>query len=299
MASRVMSQMQLNWLLVFIISLGIIACSGCLTETKQNDIQETAQNNSILPMAFGSGFHDPEDWLGSPTRWMEANATLQVNSSEDRTATLGLDAQSFYRNRTLEVYKGDKLLKKAAIPSNGFVEIEAPVHLVKGMIALRFRVPEGCERPSDIKGLNSTDERCLSVAIQNIALGENKSDQLKYLKGFYDIENWSDTPSRWMQANAALLLNSSEDRTTTLSLQAQSFYRNRTVEISAGGVPAAQVVVPTSFINVSVPMHLAKGANTVQFHVREGCERPSDIKELNNSDDRCLSVAVKDLNVIL
>lgn len=289
--------MQLKILLIIVIALAVLACSGCLTETKQNKIQKTAQQNFTPFMAFGSGFHYEENWSGAPTRWMEANATLLANSSEDRTATLSLNAQSFYRNRTLEVHRGDELLIKAAIPSDGFVEIEAPVHLVKGINALGLRVPEGCERPSDIKELNSSDARCLSVAVQKVALGERKSDQLKYLKGFYDTENWSGTPTRWMQANATLQVNSSEDRTANLSLNAQSFYRNRTLEISSGDVPAAQVAVPTSSINVSVPIHLAKGDNTVQFHVREGCERPSDLKELNNSDDRCLSVAVQNLIV--
>ncbi len=286
--------MQLKILLII---LAVIACSGCLTETEQNKTQETAQQNSMQSMAFGSGFHYQENWSGTPTRWMQANATLLVNSSEDRTVTLSLQAQSFYHNRTLGVYRGDELLTKAAIATNGFVEIEAPVHLVKGTNALRLRVTEGCERPSDIKELNSTDTRCLSVAIQNIALGERKSGQLKYLTGFYDTENWSGIPTSWMQANATLLVNSSENRTAILSLQAQSLSRNRMLEISSGGAPVAQVVVPARFINVSVPLQLAKGANTVRLRVLEGCERPSDIMMLNSSDDRCLSVAVQNLIV--
>jgi len=290
--------MQLNWLLISIISLAIIASCGCLTEKKQNETQETAQQNSTQFMAFGSGFYYEENWSGAPTRWMQANATLLVNSSENRTTTLSLNAQSLYRNRTLEVYVGDKLLTKAAIPTKGFVEMETPVHLVKGTNALRLRVPEGCERPSDIKELNSPDGRCLSVAIQNVALGERKFGQLKYPKGFYDIENWSGTPSRWMQANATLLIDSSEDRTANLSLNAQSFYRNRTLDISSGGVPIAHVAVPARSINISVPLHLAKGANTVRFQVSEGCESPSDIMELNSSDDRCLSVAVQNFSVM-
>lgn len=289
--------MQLTRLLIFIIALAVIACSGCLTETRQNEMQNTKQQDSTPFLAFGSGFHGQENWTGSPTRWMQANATLLVNSSEDRTATLGLNAQSFNRNRTLEVYAGDELLTKAAIPTKGFIEIEAPVHLVKGINALSLRVPEGCERPSDIEELNSTDKRCLSVAVQNVALGERKSGQLKYLKGFYNIENRYGIPSRWMQANATLLINSSENRTATLSLQAQSFDRNRTLEISAGGAPATQVAVPTSLINMSVPLQLAKGANTVRLYVPEGCERPCDIRGLNNPDDRCLSVWVQNLVV--
>jgi len=257
-------------------------------------------NPKLLPEIYwliDSGFYNSENWSGTATRWMQADANILVNSLENSTATLSLNAHSFYRNRTLEVSAGDELLTKATIPSDGFVEIEASIRLVKGANALRLRVPEGCERPSDKPELKSSDERCLSVAIQNITLSERKSVQLDNLIDFYDIENWSSTPTRWMQADASLLVNSSENRTANLSLNAQSFHRNRTLEVSSGDAPAAQFAVPTSFINVSVPIHLAKGANTVRFHVSEGCERPSDIKELSNPDSRCLSVAVQNLSV--
>jgi hypothetical protein len=128
------------------------------------------------------------------------------------------------------------------------------------------------------------------------SISQNSSKFMSLGSGFYDIETWSGTPSRWMQADATLLVNSPENRTANLSLNVQSFYRNRTLEISSDGVPATQVAVPTSFINASMPIHLTKGANTVQFHVPEGCERPSD--KLSNDDSRCLSVAVQNLSVV-
>jgi len=127
---------------------------------------------------------------------------------------------------------------------------------------------------------------------------QNSSQFISLGSGFYGLENWSGTPSRWMQTNATLLVNSPEDRTVTLSLTALSFYRNRTLEVSTGNLPATQVAVPTGFINVGVPIHLIKGANIVQFHVPEGCDRPSDKPELNNHDSRCLSVSVQNLNVM-
>jgi hypothetical protein len=101
-----------------------------------------------------------------------------------------------------------------------------------------------------------------------------------------------------MQEDSTIVVNSPEDRNATLSLDALSFYRNRTMEISSGGAPVVQVIVPTNFITLSVPIHLTKGANTVQLHVRKGCERPSDIKELNNPDQRCLSIAMQSLILV-
>jgi hypothetical protein len=113
-----------------------------------------------------------------------------------------------------------------AVPVS-LINVSTSILLSKGANTVRFHVPEGCERPSDKPELNSTDERCLSVAIQNVALGERKSGQLKYLKGFYDTENWSGTPTRWMQADASIWIFSPENRTVNLSLNAQSFYLPR------------------------------------------------------------------------
>ena len=59
------------------------------------------------------------------------------------------------------------------------------------------------------------------------------------------------------------------------------------------------MVVPTGFIDVTTPIELAKGSNTVKLHVPERCERPRDINELNNPDTRCLSIAVQNVTVTL
>jgi phosphoglycerol transferase len=113
--------------------------------------------------------------------------------------------------------------------------------------------------------------------------------------GWYGIEDWSGTSTRWMEADASIVVFSPENGTSNLSLNVQSFYRSRTLEIFSGDTLVAQVAVPPSFINMSVPVQLAKGANTVRLHVPEGCERPCDLVELNNRDSRCLSVAVQNI----
>ncbi len=170
---------------------------------------------------------------------------------------------------------------------------------------ITFDLPDAVS-PEDL-GV-SVDPRKLGISVRTLSINyrqdkphedilESSSSSIALGSGFYDIENWSRIPTCWLQSKATLLINSDENRTATLSLEAVSFYRNRTLEMYFDEVPAAQVAVPMSFINVSVPVHLAKGANTMQFHVVEGCERPSDIKELNNTDSRCLSVAIQNLIV--
>jgi hypothetical protein len=244
-----------------------------------------------------NGWYDIENWAGNSTRWIGSSAILLANSDQNYSATLSLKATSFYHNRTLEIHSANELLARAAIPSVGFYEIRVPVRLVNGTNVFRFSVPEGCERPCDSPELSNLDSRCLSVAIQNITLCERQITSLNYLTGFHDIENWSSTPFRWMQANATLLVYSSEVRAAKMSLNAYGFYRNRTLEIFCNGVSAVRVAVPTSFIDISVPIRLAKGVNTVRLHVPEGCERPSDLSVLNSVDSRCMSVAVQNFTV--
>lgn len=129
----------------------------------------------------------------------------------------------------------------------------------------------------------------------------NSSEKNAVLVGFdsgwYAIENMSCFSSRCMQADATITVFSLKNQAANLSLMAASFYRNRTLEISTGGRLAAQFPVPTKFINLTLPINLVKGANTMRLRVPEGCERPCDIKTLNNSDTRCLSMVVLNFTV--
>lgn len=289
--------MQSNGLSILIMSFVVIACIGCINEAEQEVVQETVSQNTELSPAFGQGFYEEEIWSATPTHWISGNAMILLNSSKNRTSTLKLDARSFHQNRTLEIYSGDELLNAVIVPSDRFVEIEASVHLEKGINIIKLHIPEGCDKPNEIQELNSTDNRCLSVAIQNIALGEWRPYQLNYRQGFYDIESWSGIPGRWMQDNATLVINSMQNLNGTLSLNAKSFYRNRTLEVFSGDMLVAQISVPETFINVSMPISLTKGVNTMRFHVIEGCDRPCDKPELNNPDSRCISVGVEGLTV--
>lgn len=245
-----------------------------------------------------SGCFEIESHSGVPKRWINSNATFIIYSDRDRTANLSFEAVSFYRERSLEVRLGNKIITHANISSNEITNVTSHIDLVKGTNIVNFYVPEGCERPIDKPELSNSDSRCLSVAIQNVDLDEWKPYHLNYRQGFYEIESWSGVSSRWMQENAAIHINSSENSNATLSLNALSFYRNRTLEIYSGDNLVMRENVPTSFMNVSVPVTLKEGLNILRLHVPEGCERPCDIKELNNPDSRCLCIAVQNITVI-
>ena len=118
---------------------------------------------------LAGGFHEIESWSGTSTRWMESDATIQIYSPENSAANITLRTKSFSRPRTLEIYSNETLLGHAIVPES-FINVSMPVHLAKGVSIMRLHVPEGCERPSDITKLNNPDERCLSVAVQNLKI---------------------------------------------------------------------------------------------------------------------------------
>lgn len=137
-------------------------------------------NAEIDPfLALSGGWHGLEDWDGTPTRWMENDATLMIYSDENRTADLNFNALSFHRPRSIEIYVNDLLQMQTMVldPKDGFKKVIVPgISLKEGANIVRFHVPEGCERPSDMKELNNSDSRCLSVAVQDIKMIEDVLD---------------------------------------------------------------------------------------------------------------------------
>jgi len=116
------------------------------------------------------GWHGLESWSGVATRWMQSDATLAVFSPDNRTASMTLRALSFHRPRTLEIYAGEEVAARLSVPSAEFKNVTVSIPLMNGTNTVRLHVPEGCERPCDIKELNNPDQRCLSIAVQNVTI---------------------------------------------------------------------------------------------------------------------------------
>jgi hypothetical protein len=177
---------------------------------------------------------------------------------------------------------------------------------------VRFNVPEGCERPCDIPELNNSDNRCLSVRIQNLTIYERKDGKslkennfdsgkelhYEYISGWHDPENWNEITTLWMGADAVVAAYSEENRDAVLIFQAQSFARPRSLEISLGDLSPANFSVDINFTNITRTIQLIKGCNLIRLHVPEGCERPCDIPKLNSNDCRCISIAVQKMDII-
>jgi hypothetical protein len=147
----------------------------------------------------------------------------------------------------------------------------------------------------------SSDVRNLAISLSSFNLSEENSDQILYGNGWYPLEYWSGIPTRWMDSNASLIFYSIQNRTTTINMQFSSFYRQRTLNVSSEGQQDLQVTIPsgfeTVFVNITLPVYLHKGENTIKFYVPEGCQKPCDIQELNYSDSRCLSLSMQNLTL--
>jgi predicted O-methyltransferase YrrM len=143
----------------------------CLGLAIQNvSCRELKDPSGIL---FLNGWHEQENWDSTPTRWMKDYGILFAQSERDCMVELNFRAKSFYRPRRLEIYSGNVLLGSWEM-SHGFKDISAGMPLVKGPNFLRFNVPGGCDRPSDKSELKNPDNRCLSIAVQNLSLSDAK-----------------------------------------------------------------------------------------------------------------------------
>jgi 2-polyprenyl-3-methyl-5-hydroxy-6-metoxy-1,4-benzoquinol methylase len=129
----------------------------------QKLIYEQAENYEYL-----YGWHDVEDWNGTPTRWMSDDAILVIHSDSAKNAELSFQATSYIHPRSLKVSDGNRQDILQIVP-NAFTPIKVPISLKEGSNIILLKVPEGGDRPCDTSMEDSVDGRCLSIAVQGIA----------------------------------------------------------------------------------------------------------------------------------
>jgi hypothetical protein len=145
----------------------------CLSVGIENPVIFERKDSNIcsgggqLSAIFASGWHNPESWNTITTLWMQADAEVTVCSEESREATMVFQAMSFARPRSLEISAD------ASPPANfsvaaSFVNITWPIRLTRGQNLIRLHVPDGCEKPCNFPELNSSDCRCISMAVQKL-----------------------------------------------------------------------------------------------------------------------------------
>ena len=115
--------------------------------------------------------------------------------------------------------------------------------------------------------------------------------------GWYWIENWTGTPTRWMSRDASVMVYSDNERATWLNFTATSFAKERNISISVNTQSAGSYQVATHFVNVSVPITIRQGMNYLSIVSSEGCDHPVDTALYKSADTRCLSIAVQNISI--
>jgi hypothetical protein len=116
-------------------------------------------------------------------------------------------------------------------------------------------------------------------------------------EGWDALENWHNTPTRWTSNNATISVYSPENIDSNLSFNVVSFYNPRTLQVCLNDELLHKQNIPTSFVEVEIPVELKEGENILKFYTPNGCQRPCDIPELKNRDSRCLSLAFQNITI--
>jgi len=100
--------------------------------------------------------------------WIGTDAVLRIYSDKDRATNVSFQAVSFRTPRNLEVRSTN--LETVQLNPYNLNLIKIPVELKDGYNVIKFHVVDGCEKPSDINGLQANDNRCLSMLIMSLTL---------------------------------------------------------------------------------------------------------------------------------
>ena len=115
--------------------------------------------------------------------------------------------------------------------------------------------------------------------------------------GWQGLDNWSGTPSRWMGNNANILVDPDNARVTWLNFTAMSFAKERPVSIVVNNETVGSYQIEPRIGYVSVPVRINKGMNSLVIVSPDGCERPVNNASYNNTDPRCLSIALQNISI--
>ncbi|MDD1700443.1 MAG: glycosyltransferase family 39 protein [Methanoregula sp.] len=129
----------------------------------------------IIPgflISLSDGFYGGENWNSVTTYWMKNDSKIKILSPKNSTVTLTFIAQSFSHPRTLDLYtNGNFIISK--IISTSPTNVMSEISIISGENVIYLHTAESCERPIDVPILMSTDQRCLSIAIQKITITDS------------------------------------------------------------------------------------------------------------------------------
>jgi len=121
-----------------------------------------------LNITFYKNFYEAEKteinnkWMSQEFifKWMSQDGTVIINSENNYNASLTFLIQSFYKNRTIDIFLNNNFIQTSFI-STAYNNVLIPLNLNKGENFLLFHSRQDCEKPSYYK--LSDDERCLGL----------------------------------------------------------------------------------------------------------------------------------------
>ncbi len=119
-------------------------------------------------LSLGENWHSLEEAGGRPARWMTNEGTIWVRVLSGSSYRLEFAALAFHEPRHLEIYLDGLLVDNLLVSEPKRYSVDGLAIDSSSWHEILLAVPEGCAKPSALEA--STDERCLSILFQDIAL---------------------------------------------------------------------------------------------------------------------------------
>ncbi len=128
--------------------------------------------------------------------------------------------------------------------------------------------------------------------------GDNNITYISLINNWHNLENWDGTPVRWMSNNATMVVLAKAKLNHSIEFEVISFNKPRTLEIYQGDILIDEInVFHDRFIWVSIITQFKEGENSIRLQALEGCDYPKQVLGGEINDPRCLSFALRNINI--
>jgi hypothetical protein len=130
---------------------------------------ESAPVETPLMLLLGEHWHNLERSGDARFRWMPDMATIYAKSDEGGQYQLQFVVYPFREPRHLQVFVKEDLIAEYYVRGTESYETPSFTLAAKEWVPIRFHIPEGCEKPSEVLE-GSEDDRCLGMLFQQVSL---------------------------------------------------------------------------------------------------------------------------------
>ncbi len=233
------------------------------------------------------------DWnpqgVNETNRWLAVNGTVYFYSSTSEKFLINITAASFFKPYEISLILNCKFAGNYKILPQSTSIITDVMDVHHGENVIRMNSDSGCIVPFN-QGV-SGDKRCLSVnliSMDKIFLG---MDSILYAQRWYPPER----NGRWMIDNSTIYVIRNRPELMSMNLSFSSYAENNVSIVLNGRMVDIISVSPENIYMSVYNVEFVNGVNKLQLITESGCKIPAVIE--NSSDDRCLSLFLRDLNV--